>query len=196
MQGLHGLELKGRERNGPELGGRKTSLGDEAVVESAAMRGILGGQRTASDQVAGLALQGIADDFPPEHRDHGDRAMIAVDAGAPQLHEGLPVWLERREIKFAGAVVSEMESGHRAGLHAVGSHHSAGTLLDDDQVIADLVELILIHARRVRAGQPLVELQIEDLEAQPQGGADLIGVTRKTNDVGRAIALGWNRGPG
>ena len=56
-------------------------------------------------------------------------------------------------------------------------------------MVADSVELILIHSGGVRGGQSLVEFQIKNLESKPQSRVDLLLIARKTHGIGGPFTL-------
>ena len=62
-------------------------LFDESPVDGMTMSWILGGQRAAADEVAGIPIQGVADNLFPEHGDDHDAAVVLVNAGAAKLDQ-------------------------------------------------------------------------------------------------------------
>jgi hypothetical protein len=76
-------------------------------------------------------------------------------------------------------------SGRRTGLHTVGSDNVSRVLLNDDQMVTDRVKVILIDAGGMRAGQPLVQLEVEDLKPEAEGLDDLL------IGAGKADGIRW-----
>jgi len=87
---------------------------------------------------------------------------------------------EARQVELVVRVEPDVALGHLARLHAVGADDRPGRVLGDDQVVADRVEPVLVEPGGMGLLEPLAQLQVEHLEAQPlrllELGLDLGGV--------------------
>src|SRR5262249_29788934 len=85
--------------------------------------------------------------------------------------------LEGREVELLFAVVAVIRRGKLSRLEPIGTHDHAVAHVLDDEVIARIVETVLIEAIQVGAIESLVELEIEDIEAQALSG-EKVGIGR------------------
>src|ERR1700719_3519174 len=95
--------------------------------------------------------------------------MIAMDAGAAELDDLAAHALVGGEAELLFAVVAEVAAGDVAHLDAVGTDDLSGGAFLDDQVVADVVEAVLVVAVDEGRLQTLVELEVEDQEAEAIG---------------------------
>jgi hypothetical protein len=112
----------------------------------------------------------ILRDTAPQQRQHLAVAVLAIDAGPPQLQNLRPQMLVGSEVELLRAVVAQPATCGHAVLHAVRAYNSPCRLLLDQQVLTDRVVLILVNTARVRRCQTLAPFQVEDAKAQPAGG--------------------------
>ena len=152
---------------------------------------VLRSERAATDEIARLAIAGVDDDAAPEQAEHAEMAVIAMHAGAAEFDQLATQRFVRREIEFLLAVVAEMRGGELPGLEAIGADDFAGVLLLDEQVVAVGVVGILIAPERVRGGEPFAEFEIEDFEAQPLRGEQILRRGGQAEAIGgRTAAAG------
>ena len=167
---------------GLPFGGREVAF-LEGVEEGHPFRRVLRSQRGAADQIPAAVVLGVVDDPLPEQPQYDQVAVLLVDAGASEFHQFRRTGEKRSEIKFLGAVKSQLSQGAVAHLHAVGSHQGAAGDFFHQDVIANGVEAVHVHAGGVGARQPFAHFHVENLIAQSLRGLDIPRVLRQPKPI-------------
>ena len=138
----------------------------------------------------------------PQELDDAFRAIFGVHAGTPEFEKSLVRMAgeQRRDVELGLTVKAAVTRGNFPAQQAIGADYLglrpaegvARRLVDDDEMIADLVEAAEIAPnQRGAALRDRLALFVEDLIAQPLRLADLLLRRRKT-DFERA-AIGRER---
>ena len=114
----------------------------------------------------------VAGDAGPHQVDHGAVAVVRVHTGASGLDELIPQRAQAGHVELAVGVPAAGPLGGLRRQHPVGADDLAGGVVADDQVIAEVVELVDVPAVH-GAGQVGAELAGEDVVAQSLRGRDL-----------------------
>lgn len=83
---------------------------------------------------------------PPQERQNLAAAMLTANAGTAQLQRPLAQRLIRRKIEFLLAVVTPARKCVQTGLHPVSANNLLLCLVFNNQVVANLVELVLVQS--------------------------------------------------
>jgi len=130
---------------------------------------------------------GVVGDAFPQHAEHGEVAVLRVDARATEFEDFAAHRFERAKVKNLRAVITETRRGARAGLHAISADDIAGARVLDEEVVADFIERVGVKERGVGAFESFVEFHVEDEEPQRlrvahvggrRGEAQAVGIFR------------------
>ncbi len=113
--------------------------------------------------------------------------MFAVNGSPAEFQHAGAQRLIRREIELLLGIVPAVPCGRDARLHAVGAHDAPHRvvflLVLDDEVLADIIELVRIQPGSIRTLQPLTQFDIEDPEAQPASGDAVLRRLRQAQAI-------------
>jgi hypothetical protein len=109
---------------------------------------------------------------PEERHKRRAFAVLGIDASAPEFDDqpGIVVEFRKVELRFGVEPFGRLASARK---QAVGAHDLVA--VDDQQVVAEVVVLVAVHARQGRFRQTFAELLVEDAVAKSQGLFELFG---------------------
>ena len=145
----------------------------QAIIQTGRVVPAVGhAHRGAADQVVVAVLLHVARQSRPQQRDHRAAAIVGVDARAPDLDQAAAQVLQPGEVEFVLGVVAANLARGRRGEDAIGADDAAGVLVAHDEVLAEGVVDVSIHAGRA-GGEAGAHLVGEDAIAQLLGLEDL-----------------------
>ena len=126
-----------------------------------------------SAQVTSATVASVVGYSLPEQAEHDEVAVLLVDAGPAEFNQLCANRLEGVEIKLLFAVVAKILRCGQASLQAICADNFTSWHMLHEQMVAHIIERVGIQAGCERFGQPLVQFEIEDGEAQRLRRADL-----------------------
>src|SRR5678816_1991257 len=155
----------------------------QVCVGGCSDRRILRGNGTASAQVTPVAAGSVISDSLPEQAEDDKVTVLLVDAGTAEFNQLRSNRLERAEIKLLFAVVAQILCCGNASLQAIGADDFTSWDMLHKEMVAHSIERVGIQAGSERLGQPLIQFEIEDGEAQRLGGANFRGALGQATGV-------------
>ena len=107
-----------------------------------------------------------------------------MDAGAPEFNDLRTYGFEGGEVELLFAVVTEVALRDISELQPIGADDGFGLAMFHDDVIADLVVTVGVVTILIGGLEALVEFEIEDDEAEPEGSSAILIVSGEADDVG------------
>ncbi len=92
--------------------------------------------------------------------------MLTVNRCPAQFEDVGAKRLVGLQLKLLLRVVANLPGRCVSGLHPVSPHHAPRQLIFNEQMIAEEIELIRVHAGHIGTGKTFLKLNIEDLESQ------------------------------
>jgi hypothetical protein len=111
-------------------------------------------------------LAGVLGNAFPQQPEHKQITMLPVDASATQFHNLAASRFKDAKAEFLFAIVTQVTGCTRTRLEAVSPDNLPGGNMFHEQVIANGVKGVGIQTRHMGVRQPLVQLQVKNLETQ------------------------------
>src|SRR5262249_26237365 len=108
----------------------------------------------------------VVGDALPKKIQHFKRAMFFQNRGAAHFDKGAANRFKRGEIEFLLAVVTNFGGGICTGLHSISRDHSSSRMMLNDQMIADVIELVGVVSGSKGAFKAFPQFNVESQQLQ------------------------------
>ena len=153
-------------------------LSAQIRVSGRAYGWILRSNGATTKEVSRSLLLGVVSNALPQHAEDDEIPVLAMHAGSAQLDHFPSQRFEYIELKFLGAIVTEIRRRIMARLQTVRPNNLSRGQVLHDEVVANGIKPVFVKTGEMRLLKPFVQFDVEDVITQGLRGPNVLRVAR------------------